>query len=66
MGADVILDPNDLEKSFAPGRNFCTKLWNIGRFLLQNVGTDAVHAARRRRSVATLDARRSLDPRAPR
>ncbi len=42
MGADVILDHNDLEKSFAPGRNFCTKLWNIGRFLLQNVGTDAV------------------------
>ena len=34
MGADVMLDPNDLEKSFAPGRNFVTKLWNIGRFLL--------------------------------
>jgi valyl-tRNA synthetase len=42
MGADVILDHNDLEKSFAPGRNFCTKLWNIGRFLLTNVGTEAV------------------------
>jgi valyl-tRNA synthetase len=42
MGADVILDHNDLEKSFAPGRNFCTKLWNIGRFLLANVGTGAV------------------------
>jgi valyl-tRNA synthetase len=39
MGADVMLDPNDLEKSFAPGRNFVTKLWNIGRFLLSNVGT---------------------------
>ena len=38
MGADVMLDPNDLEKSFAPGRNFVTKLWNIGRFLLQNIG----------------------------
>jgi valyl-tRNA synthetase len=38
MGTDVILDPNDLDKSFAPGRNFVTKLWNIGRFLLTNVG----------------------------
>jgi valyl-tRNA synthetase len=38
MGTDVILDPKDLEKSFAPGRNFVTKLWNIGRFLLQNIG----------------------------
>jgi len=42
MGADVMLDPNDLEKSFAPGRNFVTKLWNIGRFLLTNVGTETV------------------------
>jgi len=42
MGADVILDPADLEKSFATGRNFATKLWNIGRFLLGNVGTDPV------------------------
>ncbi|HEY0996165.1 MAG TPA: valine--tRNA ligase [Gemmatimonadaceae bacterium] len=42
LGADLILDPKDLEKSFAPGRNFATKLWNIGRFLLQNVGTDPV------------------------
>ena len=42
MGADVMLDPNDLEKSFAPGRNFVTKLWNIGRFLLSNVGSDTV------------------------
>ncbi len=42
LGVDVMLDPNDLDKSFAPGRNFCTKLWNIGRFLLSRVGTDAV------------------------
>ena len=38
MGADVILDPESLDKSFAPGRNFVTKLWNIGRYLLTNVG----------------------------
>jgi valyl-tRNA synthetase len=44
LGADVILDPADLEKSFATGRNFATKLWNIGRFLLTNVGTEPVRA----------------------
>ncbi|HEY2849411.1 MAG TPA: valine--tRNA ligase [Gemmatimonadaceae bacterium] len=42
LGVDVMLDPADLEKSFAPGRNFATKLWNIGRFLLMQVGTDPV------------------------
>ena len=42
LGADVILDPADLDKSFATGRNFATKLWNIGRFLLTNAGTDTV------------------------
>jgi valyl-tRNA synthetase len=42
LGVDVVLDPQDLEKSFAPGRNFATKLWNIGRFLLLNVGGDPV------------------------
>ncbi|MDB4885629.1 MAG: Valyl-tRNA synthetase [Gemmatimonadetes bacterium] len=42
LGADVMLDHEDLDKSFAPGRNFATKLWNIGRFLLGNVGTGAV------------------------
>ena len=43
LGVDVLLDPTDLEKSFAPGRNFLTKLWNIGRFLLTKVGSDPVH-----------------------
>ena len=52
LGADVILDPADVEKSFAVGRNFATKLWNIGRFLLTNVGADPV------RPVAELDAER--------
>ena len=45
MGADVILDPNDLDKSFATGRNFGTKLWNIGRFLLDRVGDGAGEVA---------------------
>ena len=44
MGADLMLDPLNLERSFAPGRNFATKLWNIGRFLLANVGTSPVRS----------------------
>ncbi|MGQ0539754.1 MAG: valine--tRNA ligase [Gemmatimonadaceae bacterium] len=47
LGADTILDPNDLERSFAPGRNFVNKLWNIGRFLLSNVGDNSVQPADR-------------------
>jgi valyl-tRNA synthetase len=39
-----MLDHRDLERSFAPGRNFATKLWNIGRFLLTNVGTSPVRS----------------------
>ena len=50
MGTDVILDPTDLDKSFAPGRNFVTKLWNIGRFLLTNIGDRPLPA------VSSLDA----------
>ena len=42
MGADVMLDPDNLEQSFASGRNFVTKLQNIGRFLVTNVGEDGV------------------------
>ena len=34
VGTDVILDPADLETSFAPGRNFANKQWNAGRFIL--------------------------------
>ncbi len=37
LGADLILDPNDLETTFAPGRNFANKLWNIGRFILSQL-----------------------------
>src|SRR5213593_4295616 len=37
LGADVIVDPDDLETTFAPGRNFANKLWNIGRFILSQL-----------------------------
>ncbi|HEU4642406.1 MAG TPA: valine--tRNA ligase [Gemmatimonadaceae bacterium] len=44
LGTDVMLDPENLEQSFAPGRNFITKLWNIGRYLLSNIGGEPVTA----------------------
>ncbi|HYX80874.1 MAG TPA: valine--tRNA ligase, partial [Gemmatimonadales bacterium] len=47
LGTDVILDPADIEKSFATGRNFATKLWNIGRFLLSNLGDEPVRPLER-------------------
>ncbi len=37
VGTDVILDPADLDTSFASGRNFANKLWNVGRFLLSSL-----------------------------
>ena len=42
IGADLLLDHENIEQSFSTGRNFATKLWNIGRFLLLQVGTDPV------------------------
>ena len=44
MGADVVLDPKNLEQSFAPGQRFMTKLRNIGKFILANLGDDPVAA----------------------
>ena len=37
VGTDLILDPDDLDSSFAAGRNFANKLWNAGRLILTNL-----------------------------
>ncbi len=37
VGTDIILDNNDLEASFASGRNFANKLWNVGRLVLSHL-----------------------------
>jgi valyl-tRNA synthetase len=43
-GADVMLDPDDLDTSFSVGRNFANKIWNVGRFILSNFGEDPIGA----------------------
>ncbi|MEA3246301.1 MAG: class I tRNA ligase family protein, partial [Gemmatimonadota bacterium] len=42
LGSDLLLDHENIEQSFSTGRNFATKLWNIGRFLLLQVGNAGV------------------------
>jgi valyl-tRNA synthetase len=37
-GTDMIMDRNDLDGTFAAGRNFANKLWNVGRLILANIG----------------------------
>jgi valyl-tRNA synthetase len=40
-GTDVILDRSAMDGTFAAGRNFANKLWNMGRLLLAAVGDEA-------------------------
>ncbi len=42
VGTDIVLDPNDLDTSFASGRNFANKLWNAGRLVLSALGEEGV------------------------
>jgi valyl-tRNA synthetase len=37
LGTDVHMDPENLDETFAPGRNFANKIWNAGRFALMNL-----------------------------
>jgi len=50
LGQDLLLDPDDLETTFAPGRNFANKLWNIAQFVLAQLPTavPAIEAVDRR------------------
>src|SRR2546425_5155027 len=50
LGQDLLLDPNDLETTFAPGRNFANKLWNIAQFVLAQLpkSVPAIDAVDRR------------------
>ena len=40
-GTDIIMDRNDLDSTFAAGRHFGNKLWNVARLLLANLNGSA-------------------------
>jgi len=42
IGTDILLDHEDVEGSFAAGRNFSNKIWNAGRFALTSLGEGPV------------------------
>ncbi|MCI0433284.1 MAG: valine--tRNA ligase [Gemmatimonadetes bacterium] len=42
LGTDILMDPENLEETFATGRNLANKVWNAGRFILMNVAGEPV------------------------
>jgi valyl-tRNA synthetase len=54
LGTDVYMDPDDLEDTFATGRNFANKVWNAGRFALMNVGGAEIRPVDELRASLTL------------
>jgi valyl-tRNA synthetase len=42
VGTDISLDHEDVEGTFANGRNFANKIWNAGRFALMSIGEGPV------------------------
>lgn len=42
LGADVNLNYEELDETFAPGRNFANKVWNAARFALMNLAGEEV------------------------
>jgi valyl-tRNA synthetase len=42
LGTDVHMDPENLEETSKPGRNFANKIWNAARLVLMNLGDEPV------------------------
>ncbi|MGD2045093.1 MAG: valine--tRNA ligase [Gemmatimonadota bacterium] len=46
IGTDISLDDENIEATFASGRNFANKIWNAGRFALMSLGETPVKRVR--------------------
>jgi valyl-tRNA synthetase len=57
VGTDISLDHEDVEATFAAGRNFANKIWNAGRFALMSLGDEPVRSLADVRADLTLEDR---------
>lgn len=57
IGTDILLDHEDVEGSFAAGRNFSNKIWNAGRFALMSLGEGPVKPLAQVRDALELEDR---------